>query len=57
MFDHLLTNWPVTVLILLGIAEMVTRLTKTKKDDALVERVGSLIRKIFDALGFPNRLK
>ncbi len=57
MFSHLVENWPVTVLILLGIAELATRLTKTKKDDAFIERVGKIIKSGLNVIGFPNRLK
>jgi len=35
-------------------AEGITRLTPTKKDDGFVERVGSFIRGVMDALKIPN---
>ncbi len=57
MINHLIENWPVTVLILLGIAELATRLTPTKNDDAFIERVGKVVKRVFDYLGIPNRLK
>ena len=50
-------NGPViagAILGLLAVAETVTRLTPTKKDDTAVERIGSFIRKFFDILGVPN---
>jgi hypothetical protein len=39
----------------LTVAETITRLTPTTKDDGAVERVGKVIRKFFDMLGIPNR--
>ena len=41
----------------IGLAEAITRITPTKKDDGFVERVGSFIRKIMDALRIPNKKK
>lgn len=42
------------ILALLAFAEVVVRLTPTKTDDGVVERIGSVIKKILDFLGFPN---
>lgn len=42
------------ILSMLTAAELIVRLTPTKKDDTAVERVGTLIRKFFDMLGVPN---
>ena len=42
------------VLGLLTVAETITRLTPTTKDDTAVERIGGVIRKFFDMLGLPN---
>ena len=36
-------------------AEVVTRLTPTKKDDGFIKRIGGLVDKIFSV--FPNRIK
>jgi len=35
-------------------AEVVVRITPTKKDDGAVERVGSFVRKVMDFLKVPN---
>lgn len=43
------------ILGLLAVAETITRLTPTKKDDTAVERIGGVIRKFFDMLGVPNK--
>lgn len=51
---------PVVVGVVLGtvsVLELVVRLTPTTKDDAAVERVGSVIRKFFDMIGVPNYRK
>ena len=42
---------------LVGIAEMITRLTPTKKDDGFVQRIGAALKKILDLIGVPNNLK
>lgn len=50
-------NWETLaalVLGLLGVAELVVRLTPTKTDDGAVERVGKRIRQLFDMLKVPN---
>ena len=39
---------------LIGSLELITRLTPTKTDDAFMERVGSIVRKILDFLKIPN---
>jgi len=41
----------------IGVAEIITRFTPTKKDDAFLERVGSVFRKIMDYLKIPNLKK
>lgn len=41
----------------LTLAEVVVRLTPTKKDDGVVERIGAGLRKALDVLGIPNRRK
>ena len=38
-------------------AELITRFTPTKKDDAFVERVGAILKKIMDFLKVPNNSK
>lgn len=53
-------NLPAIAVLLSGVlivAEVVTRWTKTKKDDGFVQRIGGLLKKIFDTLGVPNKLK
>lgn len=42
------------IMAILTAAEAIVRLTPTKTDDTAVERVGTMIRKMFDALGVPN---
>lgn len=42
---------------LLAVAEMITRLTPTKKDDGFVQRIGAALKKVFDILGIPNNIK
>jgi len=43
-----------TALTLIALAEMVVRLTPTKKDDGAVERVGHIVKKILDFFKLPN---
>lgn len=45
------------ILMLLGAAEIIVRLTPTATDDGAVERVGKAIKNILDKLGLPNKLK
>ena len=45
------------ILALLAVAELIVRLTPTKKDDGVVQRIGGVIKKIFDFLKVPNNLK
>lgn len=40
--------------LVLGAAEAITRFTPTTKDDAFLERIGSVLRKIMDFLKIPN---
>lgn len=42
------------VMTLLTFLEVVVRLTPTKKDDGAMERVGKVVRKVFDFLKIPN---
>lgn len=44
----------VVVLALITFAETVVRLTPTKSDDGAVERVGKIVKKIFDFCKIPN---
>jgi hypothetical protein len=58
LVEWFIVNGPIVagaVLGLLTVAETITRLTPTQKDDTAVERVGKVIRKFFDMLGIPNR--
>lgn len=45
------------ILMIIGVAEGVVRLTPTKKDDGAVERIGKRVRQVFDFVGplIPNR--
>lgn len=57
LIAYLMTHGPALaaiVLTLLSVAEMVVRLTPTEKDDGAVERIGKLIRKLFDTIGIPK---
>lgn len=49
-----LSELAMVLLALLSVAELVTRLTPTKKDDGFVERVGGIIRRMLDFLKIPN---
>ena len=42
---------------LVGVAEVVVRLTPTEKDDSAVERIGGILRKVMDFLKVPNNKK
>ena len=57
LFNFLLSNYQSIFSILLalvGVAEIVVRLTPSKEDDGAVERVGKLIRQFMDLLRIPN---
>jgi hypothetical protein len=41
----------------LAVAETVTRLTPTKKDDGFIQRIGSVVNRVFDLVKIPNRMK
>lgn len=45
------------LLALLGVGEIVVRLTPTQKDDGMMERIGSFVRKVLDLLKMPNLKK
>lgn len=47
----------VALLMLVGAAEIIVRLTPTKVDDGAVERIGKLLKSGLDKVGLPNRLK
>lgn len=38
-------------------AELITRLTPTKKDDSFLSRAGSFVKKVLDLLKVPNNIK
>ena len=38
-------------------AECIVRITPTKKDDGAVERVGKIIKRVFDTVKIPNNIK
>ena len=42
---------------LVGVAEVVVRITPTQKDDSAVERIGGVLRKVMDFLKVPNNKK
>ena len=54
-------NWVMMLGVLSGfiffVAEPLTRLSKTKKDDGFVKRVGGLIDRAYTVARFPNRVK
>lgn len=52
MKDFILENWQVLLFGLLGFAEVVVRLTPTKKDDGVIEWIYKLLSVII-----PNRKK
>lgn len=39
---------------LIGVAEVVVRITPTQKDDGAVERIGGFLRKAMDFFKIPN---
>ena len=50
-------NWPEMVAalsLLLASAEAIVRLTPTKSDDGAVERIGKILKWIFDLVKAPN---
>lgn len=50
-------NWAVAVPATWAVAEVVVRLTPTKKDDSLMERFGGGIRKFLNLVLVPNLKK
>ena len=54
---YIKSNPEMVIGILLGLAELITRLTPTKADDGFVMRLGVLIGKVFDLVKIPNRKK
>lgn len=40
--------------MIVGAAEIITRVTPTKEDDSFVERIGKGLRKVMDLLRIPN---
>lgn len=60
IFKFIGANWEYItgiILALITVAELVTRITKTEKDDGAVQRVGSVIKKALDILKVPNNTK
>ena len=60
IFNWLMANYMELFLVLGGlvsVAEVVVRLTPTKKDDSAVERIGKLLRQVMDFLKIPNAKK
>lgn len=57
LLDNFLANPQYYILGALTIAEVITRLTPTKKDDGFVQRIGVVITSIFDNIKVPNRKK
>ena len=47
-------NIAIALLSIVGVAEVIVRLTPTEKDDGAVQRVGEVIKKILDFLKLPN---
>ncbi len=54
---YIKSNPELAIGIILGLLELITRLTPTKKDDGFVMRLGELIGKVFDLVKIPNRKK
>jgi hypothetical protein len=57
IWTWILNNPQLTALILLGLAETITRLTPTRKDDGFIMRVGRVVSWFFDNARIPNRIK
>lgn len=53
-YTGILLTVPPILISIYGVAEMIVRLTPTKTDDNILERVGKIGRKVFDILGVPN---
>lgn len=51
MIEFISENWGVLLTAIIGLAEVIVRLTPSKKDNSIV----ALIKRIIDAI-FPNRL-
>ncbi len=47
----------ISLIIGLAIAEFITRITPTEKDDGFVQRLGGLIKFILDTVKTPNIVK
>jgi hypothetical protein len=54
---YIKSNPELAVGLLLGIAELITRLTPTKADDGFIKRIGALVDMGFDLVKMPNRKK
>ena len=57
IFKWLTANYQDVLLSLAAVvaaAEVIVRITPTKKDDGAVERVGSVVRKLLDFFKVPN---
>ncbi len=54
---YIKSNPEATIGIMLGIAELITRLTPTKADDGFIMRIGVLVGKVFDLAKIPNKKK
>lgn len=50
-------NFFVILIALIGVAELIVRLTPTISDDGAVERFAKVVKKICDFLKIPNNLK
>lgn len=42
---------------MLAVAELIVRMTPTKKDDGFVQRIGNVIKKALDIVKIPNVIK
>jgi len=57
IFKWLTANYQdvlLSVAAVVAAAEIVVRITPTKKDDSAVERVGAIVRKLMDFFKVPN---
>lgn len=57
IWGYIVSNPEISVPAALAVAEAITRLTPTDKDDGFVKRIGSVVDLVFNAVKFPNRLK
>jgi hypothetical protein len=57
MIGFIIANWEWLVPSVLIVAEGITRITPTEKDDGFVKRIGAAVDFVMNNIKFPNRLK